>query len=243
MKKLAPIILVSSLLAIGLTACSAGDPVPTVSKSPTVTATPSAKASPSKTATATPKPTATSTPKPTAAPSDESWNTVLNRPTKATVTWQASSDGDSNKSFPVEFTFSVSKVEKMSADEFKQVEEASSEESNKTFAAFDFYKISVDEKYVSGKDPKNQSSASAFYPIDGEGVQANRLPLIGFDWCESGSFGDDFVKGKTNSFCLVGAVAKGSPAPAGVEFAQDSTKYSASTGKPEKVFVKEQSTK
>jgi len=226
MKKLLPVAGVALALTLTLAGCTNSDP----SENTTATKKPTHSSS----ATATPKATKTPTATPSAtAKADKSG------PVEVTFTGlgDKKTDGQYDK-FPVKMAVSVTGVEKLNDAELKSIEEASDSQQKNTFAAFDFYKVNIEEKYISGKDPKNQASNTAYYPIDENGTKINNLPVIGFDWCSPGSFSDTFAKGTPNKVCIVGAVAKGSPAPAGVQFAQQDTPYNSYDGKPAEIFKK-----
>jgi len=227
MKKLLPVAGVALALTLTLAGCSNSEPAGD--------ATASSKPTKSSSASAVPK--VTKTPAPNATPSATS--TAKAGPVEVTFTslGEKKADGEYDK-FPVKMNVEVTGVDKLKDDELKSIEKASDAQQKNTFAAFDFYKINIQEKYISGKDPKSQASNTSYYPIDEEGTKLNNLPVIGFDWCSPGSFSEDFVKGTPNKVCIVGAVAKGSPAPVGVEFAQQDTPYNSYDGTPAKIFKK-----
>jgi hypothetical protein len=228
MKKLLPFAGVTLALALALTGCTNADE-PAATKSPTATKSATATPTPSATPSAEPTATATATEKPEDAKAE------------VEVTWQAlgeKKENDEYVKFPVKLAVTVPSIEKLSDEELEEVNAVADDEQKNTFAAFDFYKVNVEQTYVSGKDPVNQSSYTDFDVVDAKGVELNDLPLIGFDWCATNSFSEDFVKGTPNKSCLVGAVAKGAEAPAGVQFSQSDTKYDAADGKPETILKK-----
>jgi hypothetical protein len=232
MKKLLPVTGVTFALTLALAGCAA-DSAPEVSvklEAP-VTATPTPSASPSVEPEATPAPEAT--------PSEGDPEVAALKPLE--VTWQGlgeKKENDEYEKFPVKIAVTVPTIEKLTDEELKTVTDLADEAQRNTFAAFDFYKVNIEQTYVSGKDPVNQVSYKDFDVIDSKNAVVNDLPLIGFDWCTANSFGTDFITGTPNKSCLVGAVAKGSEPPAGVQFSQVDTEYDATDGKPVVILKK-----
>lgn len=218
-KKALPAIGLGLTLIFGLAACSSSEEPPV-------------KATTEKT---TEKPTTTEK-KEEPKESEEKENTdgVL-------VTFQAlgeeQEDGEFSR-FPVEFTVAIDSIEKMSESERTDLYKEAMEEQKTKFDAFDFYKIHYTETYVSGDDPKNQNFYTSYNPITSEGTLLNHVALIGYDWCTNKTINEDFVNGTPNVGCILGAVAKGEPAPAGIHFAQTGTDTDRSTGTPIEIYVK-----
>lgn len=205
MKKILPIAGAALILALALTGCSAGSSTP---------AKVTHKSDKATTAPATPKSEKT----PDVKPEKNADGTVV------TFTGQGEkgADGEYAK-FPVKIAASVTSIEKLSDTEMQSILSVAKDDAKNTLSAFDLYKINVHEVYVSGDDPKFQASYTDYNVVDAKGVKVNDLPLIGFDWCKSNSFTKDFITGTPNDSCLIGAVAKGAAAPAGVEFSQYGT--------------------
>lgn len=201
MKKILPIAGATLVLALLLAGCSADNSAPPASKA-------------SKSATPTPSPTASKTP-PVKPVAGEVAITFIGQGEKG-------ADGNYAK-FPVQIKTSVTSITKISDAEMQSILSVAKEETKTVLTAFDLYKVVVHEIYVSGNDPKYQSSYTEYNVLDSKGVRANDLPLIGFDWCKSSSFTKEFVTGTPNESCLLGAVPKGSDAPSGVQFAQYGT--------------------
>lgn len=222
MKKFLPIAGATLALALALTGCSAG-------------ADTDDAVAPKKTSSATPTPT------PTAEPTDEAKDTQAPATSAAgvVVTFEGQgekgADGEYAK-YPVEIAVTVPSITPLSAAELESIVTIADDDQKNTFAAFDFYKVIVNETYVSGNDPKFQATYTSYKAIDAKGAELNNLPLIGFDWCASSSFEKDFVTGTPNESCLIGAVAKGGEAPAGVQFSQYGTDTDAYDGTPIVIF-------
>lgn len=221
MKKLLPIAGVTLALALTLTGCSGGDAKESSKESPKPTNSSSSTATPEDTE----KPDSS-----TPAGADE-----------VIVTFDALGEkgaDDEYAHFPVDIAVTVPSITPLSDTELAGIMEVADADQKNTFAAFDFYKVIVNETYISGDDPKNQATYTNYNVIDADGAQLNDLPLIGFDWCESSSFSEDFISGTPNESCLIGAVAKGAEAPAGVQYAQYDTKYDPSEGEPVAIYLK-----
>lgn len=152
------------------------------------------------------------------------------------ITYEAlgekNADGDYDR-FPVEIAVNVNSIDAISEAELADLYSTASDSQKATLDAFDFHKIVITQTYVSGGNPEFQSSNESFDPISSDGVELQRLPLIGFDWCATESFSPEFIDGAPITSCILAAVAKGSPAPAGVQFSQFDT---ASEDSPVKIF-------
>jgi len=219
LKKALPIIGLGLAAALTLAGCSS-DPAPTKEIDKPSTSAPS------------------ETPSETEAPSDDKTPDPA-KPGASTgateVTYiglgEKGEDGEYTH-FPVVISVKVDSIDLISEAERASLYETATDEQKTRLDAFDYYKINYTETYVSGDDPAYQASYTSYDPVNASGTKLTSLALIGFDWCPANSFSKDFVNGTPQTSCLLGAVAKGDTAPAGIQFAQSGTATDAYDGTP-----------
>lgn len=220
MKKLLPLAGATLALALVLTGCSSSaDPEPSKAPSPVQTTEPDADGD-------------------TGSDGAETDEAVAGETVRITYTALGEKQEDGEYShFPVEIDVKVASIDAISQAEHDELMNEANEDSKSTLAAFDYYKVLVEETYVSGDDPAHQASYTSYDPVTESGAKLNSLPIIGFDWCKSSAFSKDFINGETNTSCVLAAVAKGEPAPAGVRYAQYDTDYDPSNGTPAVILM------
>lgn len=98
---------------------------------------------------------------------------------------------------------------------------------------YDIHLVKIESSYVSGDAMAHSAFYTSFRPVDPDMDEAQSVSVIGYDFCESNSIpspGDDPSAVIEN--CIVAAVPKGAPAPAGVAWGQFDSAYDWYAGSP-----------